>query len=247
MITKADISLVRSLADKKARLENCLFVVEGPKLVEEALASGFTVRRVMGLPEYAHFRYFEEASAKDMERMSGLKTPQGVLALVDIPRPGVMAIPRQKLVLALDGVQDPGNLGTILRTADWFGIRDVFCSEDTADCYNPKVVQASMGAVFRVGVHYTKLAPMLAEMHKHEVPVFGAFLDGENIYEADLGVAPYGIIVMGNEGKGITPDVAANIGHRLYIPPYPTGRPSSESLNVATATAIICSEFRRPR
>ncbi len=246
MVTKAEISLVRSLADKKARAEHGLFVVEGPKMVAEALASGFTVRRVFGLPEFSRFAGFEEASRKDLERMSSLRTPQGVLAVVGIP--GAVAVPdsAHNLTLALDGVQDPGNLGTIMRIADWFGIGTILCSEDTADCFNPKAVQASMGAVFRVGMSYIPdLAAKLQESAARGVPVYGTFLDGENIYTAPL--TPAGMIVMGSEGNGISPRTAAAVTRRLLIPPYPAACRTSESLNVATATAIVCSEFRRPR
>lgn len=240
MVTKAEISLVRSLFDKKTRTETGLFMVEGPKLVSEAIRSGLSVRRIFASETfpYAH----EAVSRKDMERMSALKTPQGILAIVEMPVYGMPAEPGRELTLALDGIQDPGNMGTILRTADWFGIRDIFCSPDTADSYNPKVVQASMGAVLRVRIHYGPLPDILSGA---ACPIYGAFLDGENIYTADLGVRPAGIIVMGNEGNGIRPDTAALVTRRLCIPPFPIGHPSSESLNVATATAVICSEFRR--
>lgn len=257
MLTKADILLVRSLGDKKGRVEHGLFVVEGPKLVSEALASGLRVRRVFVAHEEAEgfsvARHphcsadsgqgiVEEVSRKDLERMSGLRAPQGVLALVEIPRHAMPEDLRTRLALALDDIQDPGNLGTILRTADWFGIGDVFCSPATADCFNPKTVQASMGAVLRVRVHYTALPDLLA---RHAgLPVYGALLDGGNIYTADL--TPYGIIVVGNEGGGISPAVAAAVTRKLFIPPHAAAR-TSESLNVAAATAIICSEFRRPR
>lgn len=238
MVTKAEISFVRSLADKKVRMESGLFVVEGPKLVSDAMRSGLCIHRIFATE---HVPYNHEAvSHKDMERMSALKTPQGILALIEIPRYGMPAEPGRELTLALDGVQDPGNMGTILRTADWFGITDVICSPDTADCFNPKVVQASMGAVFRIRVHYVPLVEIFPTAYG---PIYGAFLDGENIYTANLGVIPSGIIVMGNEGNGISPNTTALITHRLHIPPF--GKPSSESLNVATATAIICSEFRR--
>ena len=243
-VIKADINLVRSLADKRARLETGLFVVEGRKMVQEALESGFVVRRILGLPEFVGLAGCEVVAVKELERMSHLKTSQGVLALVEIPRPTVPGVPGDKLTLALDGVQDPGNLGTILRLADWFGIREIFCSPDCADCFNPKVVQATMGAIFRVHVHYLDLPAVLSTAATRGVPVYGTFLEGENVYEA--GLAPdSGILVMGNEGKGISAAVAATVTKKLYIPPYPAGKPSGESLNVAVATAILCSEFRR--
>lgn len=241
MISKANISLVRSLADKKARDQHGLFVVEGRKMVGEAIASGLKVERIFGLEEFSDVPGTETASRKDIERMSSLRTPQGILALVTLPAHDLPAAPGAELTLALDGVQDPGNLGTILRIADWFGIGDVICSPDSADCFNPKAVQASMGAIFRIRVHYTPLEGVLPKTGN----VYGAFLEGENIYTADLGPNPAGIIVMGSEGNGITSQVARHITRKLHIPPYPVGKPSSESLNVATATAIICSEFRR--
>jgi len=145
--------------------------------------------------------------------------------------------------LALDGVQNPGNLGTIIRLADWFGISDIYCSPDTADCYNPKVVQATMGAILRVRVHYLPLADFLAKTAAEKTPVYGTMLDGENIYSTTL--SANGVIVMGNEGKGVSEECARSFTHRLLIPSYPPERQGSESLNVAMATGIVCAEFRR--
>ena len=146
-------------------------------------------------------------------------------------------------MLALDDVQDPGNMGTIVRLADWFGIRDIVCSEATADCFNPKVVQATMGAITRVRVHYLPLPGLLEKALSDGIPVYGTFLDGDDIYGAELSAD--GILVMGNEGKGIGPDVEKCVSRRLYIPSYPGGTATSESLNVAVATAVACAEFRR--
>lgn len=186
----------------------------------------------------------EVISHKEMERISFLKTPSDMLALVEIPRYRLSVRElSDTLSLALDGVQDPGNMGTILRLADWFGMRDVICSETTADCFNPKVVQATMGAIARVRVHYVPLARWLGEVRAAGIPVYGTFLDGEPIYDAAL--SPGGVIVMGSEGQGVSPEVAELVSRRLFIPPFPVGEPTSESLNVATATAIVCSEFRR--
>ncbi len=148
-----------------------------------------------------------------------------------------------RLTLALDDVQNPGNLGTIIRLADWFGITDIVCSPGSADCFNPKVVQATMGAVIRVRVHYTALAACLAAAAAREIPVYGTFLEGENIYGTEL--TPEGIVVMGNEGRGVTEPVARAVTRKLFIPPWPADRRGSESLNVAVATGIICAEFRR--
>ncbi len=227
MVNKSDIALVRSLAERKGRVEHGLFVVEGPKMVAEALVSGWRVRKIYGVGDGE----WEQVSARDMERMSSLRTPQGVLAVVEMKHD---IAPSGGLVLALDGIQDPGNVGTIMRTADWFGIHSIICSPDTADCFSPKAVQASMGAVFRVGVSYGELDFLPG------VPVYGAFLDGENIYTADLGSR--GVVVLGNEGRGISDAVAAGVTRRITIPAHASG---PESLNVAAAAAVICSEFFR--
>lgn len=154
------------------------------------------------------------------------------------------SLPARELCLALDSVQDPGNLGTILRTADWFGIRHIFASTETADVYAPKVVQATMGAVARVRMHYVNL-PAFLDKVSDEVPVYGTFLDGDNLYARSLRFEDRGILVMGNEGRGISEEVAARVTHRLLIPPYPAGGTGAESLNVGAATAILCAEMRR--
>jgi TrmH family RNA methyltransferase len=234
-MTKNEIQLIRSLDDKRSREECGLFVAEGAKLVRELVDSGFAVRKI--------FRVGNDTSPKEMSRASHLKTPTDTLALVEIPRrefsPASLA---GQLTLALDGVQNPGNLGTIIRLADWFGIRNVLAGSDTADCFNPKVVQATMGALARVAVHYGDLPEMLAGV---AAPVYGTFLDGDSVYTAPL--AAEGVIVLGSEGRGISEPVARLVTHRLFIPPYPPEEPTSESLNVAVAAAIVCSEFRRPR
>ncbi len=242
MLTRADIQLVKSLADRRARREYGLFVAEGRKMVEEMAASGLRIARVFCTGELPGMAC-EHVSPREMERLSHLKTPAQVVALVETPRYEFdRAAFGRELCLALDGVQDPGNLGTIIRLADWFGIRDVACSEDSADCFNPKVVQATMGAITRVRVHYTNLGELLAQAG---APVYGTFLDGEDIYRADL--TPGGVLVMGSEGRGVSPEVARTVTRRLFIPPYPAGVPASESLNVAVAAAVACSEFRRRR
>lgn len=247
MLTKAKISEIKSLGDKKGRTETGLFLAEGPKLVGELVASQLAVREVYGLPEaVADLPPADvvEVSAKEMERISHLKTPSKVLALVEIPEwtfdPHLLT---QNLILALDDVQDPGNLGTIIRLADWFGIADVVCSPATADAFNPKVVQATMGAIARVRLHYRELPDVLDEAQKQGVPVYGTFLEGDRIYGAKLSAA--GVIVMGNEGQGISPEAEKRVTKKLFIPPYPEDVSGSESLNVAIATAIVCSEFRR--
>ena len=240
-MTKAEIQFVRSLADKRTRDEERLFIAEGDKLISEIIASGWEVRHLYALE--GHFEgQAEQISPKEMERISQLKTANTVLAVVELPRHSLAkAQPAKNLVLALDRVQNPGNLGTIIRLADWFGISDIVCSEESADCFNPKVVQATMGAILRVRVHYTNLSQWLAA--QHNTKIYGTFLEGENIYSTQLDKS--GVIVMGNEGQGISTEVAETVTSKLLIPPYPADRCGSESLNVAVATAVICSEFRR--
>ena len=242
MITRAEILAVKALADKRGRTEQGAFVAEGEKLIGELLDSPLRVRRIYATePLWAEQ---ETITTKEMERISQLKTANNSLAIVEIPRHDLrLANPAKGLVLALDRVQNPGNLGTIIRLADWFGITDIVCSEDSADCFNPKVIQATMGAIIRVRIHYTNLAAWLAAQRTAGVPVYGTFLDGENIYGAKL--TEGGVIVMGNEGQGISAEVGRSVSQRLYIPPYPADRNGSESLNVAIATAVVCSEFRR--
>lgn len=251
MISKAEISRVRSLADKRSRVELGLFLAEGSKLVGEILSSSLEIEAV-----YATDRGFEQlgihhetdiirfVSNKEMERLSLLKTPSSALALVRIPRHANTQPSPDKLILALDRIQDPGNLGTIVRLADWFGIEEVVCSEDCVDCFSPKVIQATMGAILRVRIRYTPLAEYLTQARCTGIEVYGTFLEGDNIYDESLSSG--GIIVMGNEGSGVCPEVEATVSRKLYIPPFPPNKPStSESLNVAIATAVICSEFRR--
>ena len=235
MISKNEIKEIRALGQKKFREERGLFVVEGEKLVEEALRSGFDV--------VAHYRV-EDIGEETMGRISQLTHPSPALAVVRRPAPVDPVIDPDELVLALDGVRDPGNLGTILRIADWFGIRQVLASPDTVECYNPKAVQATMGAIFRVRVHYCDLPALLrCPVKPGMTNVYGTFLEGDNIYQAPL--TRGGILVMGSEADGISPEVAAAVDRKLFIPPFPADAHTSESLNVAVATAICCSEFRR--
>jgi len=230
MITSAEIKWIKSLSQKKFRDSEGVFAVEGEKLVQEALKSGFEVEKV--------FRK-EEIGASAMARISALSSPSPVLAVVRRPKVAFKA-PAEGLYLALDGIRDPGNLGTILRIADWFGIDAVYASEDTVELYNPKVVQATMGAIFRIPF-YTAHIPSLCSGYSGRV--YGTFLDGENMYRKELSAS--GIIVIGNEANGISKETAAAVTDRLYIPPYPAGEPGSESLNAAVATAVTVAEFRR--
>ena len=239
MIASAEIKYIKSLSQKKFRDSEGLFVVEGEKLVAEALKSGFTVEKV--------YRR-EEVGEAAIERMSGLASPSPVLAVVRKPQDLESAtVPGPGLYLALDGIRDPGNLGTILRIADWFGIDAVYASPDTVELFNPKVVQATMGAIFRVRFHYTDIPALCAGVCSAGGQVYGTFLDGEDLYAKALdgGSAAPSVIVIGNEANGISPAVAATVSDRLFIPPYPADDPGSESLNAAIATAVTVAEFRR--
>lgn len=249
MISKARIKWIKSLEMRKYRLQHNAFVAEGPKLVGELLPYS-TPLYIAATKEWLDANYqivkllncpIDKVSREELERASLLRTPQSVLAVMPIPdrKLGISSLQSQ-LVIALDSVQDPGNLGTILRIADWFGIRQVLCSEGTADTFNPKCVQSSMGALARVKVCYCNLSETL---EKVQMPVYGTFLDGTDIYREEL--TPNGIIVMGNEGNGISEDVARLVNRRLYVPNYPKGSVTTESLNVAVATGIVCAEFRR--
>lgn len=247
MLSKNKIKYIRSLEQKKYRKEEKAFLAEGHKLVGD-LSGHFECRLLAAtstwLESHPDIKADEivEVSEEELKKASLLKTPQDVLAVFRIPEtdPGTRDI-AGSLCLALDDVQDPGNLGTILRTADWFGIRHVFCSIGTADAYNPKTVQATMGALARVRIHYCDLKDLIGTLP--DMPVYGTFLDGKNIYGQEL--TPHGLIVMGNEGKGISQEMEKLVNRRLLIPNYPQGEETSESLNVATATAIVCAEFRR--
>ncbi len=247
-ISKNRIKYIRSLESKKKRREENVFLAEGAKLVEE-LAGRFGCRFLMGTREWisaheglAGIAGAEVVTEEELSRASLQKTPQQVLAVFEQPhRPPAPQAAARSLCLALDDVQDPGNLGTIVRLADWFGIEDIFCSPGTADIYNPKAVKATMGGIARVRVHYTPLPELIRGLG--DVPVYGTFLDGENIYARPL--SGHGLVVMGNEGKGICREVSRLVSRRLYVPSYPAGRETSESLNVAVATAVVCAEFRR--
>lgn len=244
-MTKAEIQFVRSLADKRVRDNEHLFVAEGAKLVEEIIASNLHVRSIYTTSHDCAYPNAEVIDSKSMERISQLKSATGVLAVVEQPRYRLdVEQLSDNLVIALDGVQNPGNLGTIVRLADWFGIKDIICSAECADLYNPKVVQATMGAILRVRVHYTNnLAATLREAAERNIPIYGTLLDGENIYTKSL--TPNGIIVMGNEGRGLSEECREAVTSRLLIPSYPIDTPTSESLNVAMATGIVLAEFRR--
>lgn len=245
-ISNNEIKRVKALQQKKFRDETGLFTVEGEKMVDEAVASPFKVENI----------YRREDIGEDaMKRISALSSPSPALAVVRKPEDIYIndvskltsLLSKGGLYLALDTIRDPGNLGTILRIADWFGIDAVFATKDTVDVFNPKVVQATMGAIFRVKMHYVDLPALSDVVLTAGGKIFGTFLDGLNIYSRPLDngdEAPV-LIVIGNESEGISPAMAKLVTDRLYIPPYPADDPGSESLNAAVATALTVAEFRR--
>lgn len=239
-LSNKDIKFIKSLSSKKFRDETGLFVVEGEKMVQEALKSRFEVESV--------FRR-DEIGDEAMSRISQFSSPSPVLAIVRKPvemDEGPVRI-ENGLYLALDSIRDPGNLGTILRIADWFGIKSVIASRDTVEIFNPKVVQSTMGAIFRVDFHYTDLEGFADAVLKSGGKVYGTFLDGDSIYSKalDPGMERPSVIVIGNEANGISASMEKLVSDRLFIPPYPVDDPGSESLNAAVATAITVAEFRR--
>jgi TrmH family RNA methyltransferase len=242
MISKNQQKYIRQLEQKKYRKREGCFVAEGTKVVGDLL------KRYQPLALYATESWdapkgvgYTLVSEEELQRVSFQQHPQQVLAIFPIPQPTDPVSLRGSLTLALDGVQDPGNLGTIIRIADWFGIDTIICSEDTADAWNPKVIQATMGSIARVNVIYANLLELLDTLPS-DYPVYGTFLDGENIYTQTL--SGEGLIIMGNEGNGISDAVKAKVNRRLLIPDFHQGD-TADSLNVAIATAITCSEFRR--
>jgi TrmH family RNA methyltransferase len=247
-ISKSIQQAVRRLEMRKFRRSEGLFIAEGNKLVEDNLRS-LKCQRLLAVDSWwaAHpeaeqwAEVCHRVTPDEMQRTSLVTTPQEVMGVFHLPHHELQpALLCDRLTLVLDDVQDPGNVGTIIRLADWFGITDIVCSTGTADCFAPKVVQASMGAIARVRVHYTTLLPFLQSMAG--TPVYGTYLEGENIYSSTL--TPAGLIVMGNEGRGISPELAPYVTRRLNIPSFAAGE-ASESLNVGVATAIIASEFKR--
>jgi len=245
MLSKSQISLLKSLQQKKFRAEHGAFLVEGLKSVNEFIDSDYQFDTIYhtynfdpNLLKLSRKMNFQGISLNDLEKISSLKTPQDVVAQVKIPEWPALnnSILNKKFSIVLDGIQDPGNMGTIIRTADWFGIKDIICSGDTVDVYNPKVVQATMGSLSRINVHYTDLAAFLTKIN---LPIFGALLDGSNIFTTDFGSE--GLIVMGNEGNGLRPEIKERIQKAVTIPR--TGM--AESLNVGVATAIFCAEISR--
>lgn len=245
MLSKSQISFIKSLHQKKFRKEHRLFIVEGIKSVTEFIHSDYLVNSVFCtenvMPKLAKLPQkikLNQISNADLDKISTLTTSQNILALVEIPDNNkIETLPlRGKFTLVLDGVQDPGNLGTIIRTADWFGLQQIICSEDCVEAYNPKVVQATMGSLSRIKIQYGDLSSILKNP---EVPVFGAMLNGVSITKTNFGTE--GIIVLGNEGNGVSEPIRSKITHRVTIP----GLGKAESLNVAVCASLFCYELKR--
>lgn len=248
-LTKSKVKYIQSLKEKKNRDSYGTFVAEGDKIVSDLLPS-LPCELLIATSDFIKLTLKSEYNVKEVIEVSKAninavsfqKNPQQVIAVFYRPQIELKSLnPQRELILVLDEIQDPGNLGTIVRLADWYGIENIVCSQDTVDVYNPKVVQATMGAIARVNVHYTDIASWLRA--NQDIPVYGTFLDGKNMYDMEL--SKNGVIIMGNEGNGISRDVGMHVTQKIYIPNYPKERETSESLNVAVATAIVCSEFRR--
>jgi len=239
MLVKSQIKLTRSLQQKKYRNQHGLFFVEGKKTVQELFAANLKPHKVYCLDSKkldVSAAKVEQVTLTELRQMSYLKNPPGVLAVFHIPKKTILNY--SDWMVALDDVRDPGNMGTIIRLCDWFGISHIICSKSTVDCYNPKVLQATMGSIARVNVHYVDLNDFL---RKSEIPIYGAFMDGVSVYETKL--SKKGILVMGNEAHGISNEVRTLISQEMCIPQF--GNKTTESLNVATATAILLNEVRR--
>lgn len=250
MISKNQIKYIHQFELKKFRKQEGLFIAEGHKVVGDLLRAGFKPRQIFAVQDWITDNssqlsvldsQLSEVNLEELTRLSLLQHPQQVLALFPIPDEQTIPSPKNALSILLDNVQDPGNLGTIIRIADWFGIDTIYCSLGTVDAWNPKVVQATMGSIARVHIKYVD-PHLLFDSLPDNFPVYGTFLDGDNIYTQQL--SQQGIIVMGNEGNGISDAVRSRVTHKLLIPDFHKGD-TADSLNVAIATAITCSEFRR--
>jgi len=253
MLSQNKIKFIRSLDIKKNREQHRCFLVEGEKMVLELFESDFKTLELFALKSFiSNFSKnidksisVIEISEQELNKISSLKTPNQVLAVVKIPEPNLDANLFLSLNIALDNIQDPGNMGTIIRTANWFGVTTIFCSTDTVDAYNSKVIQATMGAIFRTTIIYGDITHFINEAKKHGQPIYGALLDGNNIYKTDL--KNNGLIVLGNESKGISKPIQNLIDNKIRIPNFPEESSEMESLNVAIAGAIVLAEFRRQK
>lgn len=252
MISKSTIKLIKSLAIKKYRIKEKLFLVEGDKNVLEVLQSKYIIKQLFATKTFLienresviNAKQIVELIPEEIKKVSLLQSPQNCLAICNLPpTPELPSELKRNLSLYLDGIQDPGNLGTIIRICDWFGIEHLFCSPDTSDVYNPKVIQASMGSFCRVQVCYTPFEPVAKLANVSHVPVYGAFLNGRSIYTENF--PGQALLVVGNEGNGIRGPVEKSIANKIMIPSLAPVRNGAESLNVSVATGIICAEFKR--
>ncbi len=253
MISKNRARFIVSLRKKKVREEEGLFIIEGDKLVKEFLSARIPVKTLIAKKEFISalppflkecIDEISDASYEELKQISSLKTPHNALAVVHIPdRKMVPDEILEKLCAALDFVQDPGNLGTIIRAAAWFGIRNIVCSDDCVDVYNPKVVQASMGAILNVNVYYSDLKKFISLAHEKKMPVYGTVLDGESVYRHKLG--DRGIILLGNESRGISDELMPLVTNKIMIPGVNRAMPGIESLNVGMAASVVFAEFLR--
>ncbi|WP_417235879.1 RNA methyltransferase [Bizionia paragorgiae] len=238
MLSKSQIKVITRLKQKKYRVQDGIFVAEGIKVINELLDSHLELQHLFTTVSFGTVLEKEQLITEaELKKISFLKTPNKALALFKIPQQ--QAIPTNQFVVTLDNVRDPGNLGTIIRLCDWFGVEELVCNTETVDCYNPKVIQATMGSITRVNVSYIDLESYLKASNS---PVFGAFMDGDNVYNTTL--PETGILVLGNEANGISPEIEALVTNRIAIPRFGALQ-ATESLNVATATAILLSEFKR--
>lgn len=261
MLSKNKIKYIHSLGMKKIRDRDGVFVAEGPKVVGDLLEEGWTARCIVATEDWPGVRdslpaqaEVIEASDEELRHASFLQHPQQVLGIFSKPdeqdeetsafksQTSNFKPQTSSLSLALDDIQDPGNLGTIIRIADWFGITHIYCSKGTADVYSPKVIQSTMGSIARVSVSYVDLQELITSAPK-DFPIYATSLDGQNIYHTPL--TANGLIIMGNEGRGISPDIIRLVSRRLLIPSHSAGKTAPDSLNVAVATAIVCAEFKR--
>ncbi|HNX06895.1 MAG TPA: RNA methyltransferase [Bacteroidales bacterium] len=251
MLTKNTIKYVKSLCEKKFRTLHGSFIAEGPKIVGDIAGSTLKIEKIFATQEWiekneALAEKSDEIliiTAKELSAISQLTTPNQVLATVKMPSPVFQAsMAAQTLIITLDNIRDPGNLGTIIRIADWFGYNNILCSETSVDAYNPKCVQSTMGSIARVNIYYENLIDVLKDC-PGTTHIFGAFLNGENIY--DINPEPHGFLIIGNEANGIQPEVAKLVTRQISIPAAHQAGSHAESLNASAATAILCSEFFR--
>ena len=238
MVGKSQIKFIKSLQQKKIRNQHKLFIVEGKKTIQELVNSKIEVYKLYStdLDFISNNDLAELITTVDLKKVSTLSTPNGYLGIFKMPI--IESVDLNDWVVALDTIQDPGNLGTIIRLCDWFGVKNIICTKDTVDCFNPKVLQATMGSIARVNISYLDLIDFLK---KSDTQIYGTFMDGASIYSAKL--PKKGIIIMGNEANGISEEISQTIKNKISIPQF--GEKTTESLNVATATAILLNEIRR--